>query len=337
MRLRSLLAALIIGLSTLGLVGCGSDNEDNGFVAATQPAVNTTTGAVSMNFVQAQFAVGATAANLKFEFFANTTQAGTASLTTTVPFAATVTIQNVPVTTQSVRVTSFAANGVPLVSFTQNITVTAGVTNAIPTVATPTAVVLNQLVLTSSNVFPPNIANPITSLVVDVGALSQVYLVAVYSDGTQLIAGNLANYQPDPNNANAGNIFSVNNVGTVTGRAAGTANLVITFGTQTVQVPVTVQPAGSVNFTSISANAITVAAGMTGQLVATGTANNAVFSLDAARTTYAIAGGAGITISNTGLVTVAGGTAAGTTATVTVTYTNPNASVLTTTAVVTSS
>ncbi len=204
-RLSTLIAALVVGLVTLGLTGCGSSGDGNdAFVATTPPTGNTTTGAVTFNFVAAQYAVGPTANQLRIEFFPNATQTGTPSLSVTVPFAATVTVQNVPVTTQSFRVTSYDQNNVPLVTVTQTITVIADTVNTVAQIAAPQAVQLNQIAVVNSNVFPPTLANQITTFNLEVNGTGQIYLVAVYSNGDIVIVGDQANYQPDPNNANAG-------------------------------------------------------------------------------------------------------------------------------------
>lgn len=345
-RLSTLVAALVVGLLTLGLTGCGStgDGDDTSFVATTPPTGNTTTGAVTFNFVAAQFAVGATASQLRIEFFPNTTQAaGTASLTVTVPFAATVTVQNVPVTTQSFRVTSLNQNNVPLVTIVQNITVVADQVNTVAQVATPQPVQLNQIAVVNSNVFPPTLANQINQFNLQVNATGQIYLVAVYSNGDVVIVGDQATYQVDPNNANAGNIFSVGTRGELLGKSAGAANLVITFGNQTLQLPIIVEAANQVQLTTLAltnANPLQVAATASAVLGVTGTSGGQLFGID--RTlpalNFSITGSAGITVSNAGTtkgtVSVAEGTAAGSTATVTVTYTNPDNTTLTATIVI---
>ena len=330
MRYRSLWAFLVISFVSLGLVGCGSSNDNTNFVNTANPPVQTT-GAVQFSFVNPQaFTVDAATSSLLFEFFAagNTT---TPVVTSTQNFAATVTVNNVPVSVTSVRITGFNANRIPLFTIDQAISVTGGQTTVVPGLGTVVPVTLKKLRLAGGSVFDTD--KEITSLTVEVGGTGQVFLFGEYSNGSNVLLGSQATYAIL---TGGGGFASVNANGTVSGLSVGTTQLLASFSGQTLNIPLAVVTPGTQNYTSIqvtnTTKPIPVTAGNPVQINTSGTTSGGnVFGLNASTLTYTLSNTTDFSVTNGGQVSVNTGVAAGTTATVTVSFTNPNTTTVTTT------
>lgn len=337
MKLKSILALLVIGITSLGLVGCGSSNgtSNTEFVATDNDAAQSNLGNLVFNFVtpQSAFTVDANTNTLQFDFF--DAAAVSPVLTTTRAFAASVTISNVPTSVRTVRITGFDANLIPLFTISQAIDVVGGNTVTIDGISNAVAVTLSSLRLAPGDLTQLNADPPVsvTSLDVPVGGTGQVFLIGDYSNGSQVLLGDQATYQLDT----GGDAFaSVSTLGTVTGLAAGNTTFIATFGGQTLSIPLTVAEPGAQNFDSIANVNATLTASTTQPLQLGTTATRTISGVPVTfglangdpRLTYS-SSGADFTVTATGVVTPATGTIAGTTGTITTTYTNPNSSVLT--------
>ena len=330
MRYRSLLAFLVISFVSLGLVGCGSSNDNTNFVNTANPPVQTT-GAVQFNFVNPQaFTVDAATSTLLFEFF-DATSTTTPVVTSTQDFAATVTVSNVPVSVTSVRITGFNANRIPLFTIDQTISVTGGETNVVPGLGTVAPVTLKKLRLAGGSIF--DLDNEITSLTVEVGGTGQVFQFGEYSNGSIVLLGQQATYAI----FTGGDSFaSVNSNGTVSGLSVGTTRLLVNFGSQTLDIPLAVVTPGTQNYASIQVTnetkPIPVTAGTPVQIATSGTTSGgSVFGLNSSTLTYSLSNTTDFSITSGGEVSVNSGVAGGTTATVTVSYANPNTTTVSTT------
>lgn len=331
MRLRSLLAFLIISFASLGLVGCGSSGDGVDFVS-TGPVAAPTTGNLTFNFVTPQsFNVGTTNTNtLLFQFF-NAGNA-TAVFSSTDNFATSVTVNNIPTSVTTVIITGFDANNIPLFTITQAIAVQGGATAVVPGLSAATVVTLTNLRVAPGNAF--DLASTLTSLSIEAGGTAQVFLFGEYSNGSAVLLGNQATYVIPA--AGAG-VASVDANGLVTAIAPGTTELLISFGGQTLPVPLTVLAQGAQVFASIAVLntpvPIPLTSGTPVQIVTSGTTGGGlVFGLNpAVNFNYAVDDTTNFAVDAAGMVSVNAGVTAGTTATVTVTYTNADTSTRTAT------
>ena len=330
MRYRSLLAFLVISFVSLGLVGCGSSNDDVNFVSTQNPPVQTT-GAVQFNFVNPQaFTVDAATSTLLFEFF-DASSTTTPVVTSTQNFAASVTVSNVPVSVTSVRITGFNANRIPLFTINQSISVVGGETNVVPGLGTVVPVTLSKLRLAGGSIF--NLDTELTSLTVELGGTGQVFLFGEYSNGSTVLLGTQATYAIL---SGGESVASVDANGTVSGLTVGSTQLLASFSGQTLNVPLAVVAPGTQNYTSIQVTnptqPIPLATGTSVNIGTSGTTSGGnVFGLNSSTLTYSLSNTVDFAVTSAGAVSVNTGVATGTTATVTVTFTNPDSSVVTTT------
>lgn len=126
--LRSTLLMMLISLVSLIAMGCGDSQQDYVFTNDNNPGG---TGNVVFQFVQAQQGVVPTGtASLIFDFYSTSppTNGNVVYSTPPVTFANTVTVTNVPVEAQSVVITCYDADGHPIGSLTDEVTVLAGQT-----------------------------------------------------------------------------------------------------------------------------------------------------------------------------------------------------------------
>lgn len=330
MRIRSLMAASVASVVCLGFtVGCGSSSNNSEYVVSSAQVQQQTTGSVVFNLVKAQtaFSVDTATATLKFEFFDGVTS--NAVYTATKTFATSITLDGVPTSARTVVITSFDANGFPLSTITQAIEVVGGATTPISAVNTKVPVLLNKLRVVSSDL--SKIDTALTSISVPVGGTFQTFLAAEYSNGSVVLVGSNATYAI----GNGGGGFaSVNNLGTISGLAAGTTTLDVGFAGQTLSIPLTVSNGVTVNFTSLkieNTQPIQLAPGGTATLAVV--ADNQ-FGLNPAdsRLTY-VSNSNGFTVTN-GVLKADAGLTAGATATITATYTNPDTTKVTATVTV---
>ena len=247
MRLRSLLAVMLIGIAGLGFSGCGSNgNNGSEFLATTVEMQQATTGNLTFNFVTAQtaYTVSVNSATLRFDFYEG---AGTTPVFSTQPnFATSVTVSGVPVNADRVVITGFDANGFPLYTIDQAIDVIGGETTVVPAVSNAVAVQLMELRLVSGDF--SDLTTGLTTVSVASGGTFQVFLIAEYDNGTLAIVGDNATYAIA---ASGSAIASVNNLGTISGLSVGNTTFTAEFGGQTLTLPVAVTDGLPINFSSL--------------------------------------------------------------------------------------
>ncbi len=334
MRFRSLLTLLFISLTTLGLVGCGSSGVDSEFVA-TGPAAVSDTGSLTFRFVrpvaaQQSFEVDAATSRLRFAFFDNLSAVGNAVQTRTVDFAPEVSLDNVPTSVRSVRITGLNTGGIPLYTITQSVIVEAGKDTIVSSTARPVAVSLSSLELVPAN---STDSAPLSRVETEVGGTAQVYLKALYNDGTVLVVGAAANYSPLDEESE--DIFSVGPSGLVRGIAPGVGQLVASFGGQSLMLEVEVSDSLNSTFSFLffldsSAQVVSdveIAPGSTFAISVAGIrasdggvlgVSNSSSNLD-----FIVEGSSSVTVAG-GVVSVATGATAGDSATVIANYVNAN-------------
>lgn len=337
MRFRSLMTLFFISLTALGLVGCGSSGVDSEFVA-TGPAAVSDTGSLTFRFVrpvtpQTSFDVDSATARLRLAFFDNISATGNAVLTRTVDFAPEVTVDNVPTSVRSVRITELDSSGVPLFTTTQAVTVNAGKDTVVSATGLPVAVVLSSLELVPAN---STDSAPLSRVEVEVGGTAQVYLKARYDDGTVLVVGTAATYSPS--DADSAEVFSVSSSGLVRGLAPGVGQLVAAFGGQSLMLEVEVSDSlnstfGSIFFLNSETETVTsvqVAPGSTFEYSIAGFRASDGGALSVSSTSpylsLSVEGSSSVTASN-GVVRVQAGAVAGDIAVVRADYLNANGTV----------
>lgn len=326
MRIKSLIVAVALGMAAAGMVGCGSSTGSDEYVATAGEVQQQPTGSLAFAFATAQtaFTVDANTARLRFEFFDGV--APGAVYTQTRDFAPTITIDNVPVTATTVRITGFDANRLPIFSVSQAINVVGGSTTAVNATNNAVPVLLSELRVVGGSL--TDLDTPLTSLAVPIGGTFQTFLAAEYSTGDTILVGDLATYAID---AGGDGIASVSPLGTVSGIAAGETALLVNFSGQQITVPIVVTDGVAVNFTTIKLDndqpiEVTAGTGVRLEVIA-----NNQFGLSSTdpRLSYSV-DKSGFTVLN-GMLNVDASVAGGTTAFVTVTYNNPNGSSVTTT------
>ena len=332
MRFRSFLAVLVLAIAGLGFTGCGSSNSGSEFVATGGTPVGATSGELVFNFITAQapFVVDANTAELQFDFY-NGVDA-TPVFSTVRDFDSTIVIGGVPITATEVVITGFDANGFPLFTITQTITVVGGETTTVEGINSPVAVSLVDLRLAPGNLF--DLDQELTSGEVPLNATAQVFLFAEYSNGSIILVGDQATYTIVDTN-----IATVNAFGTISGLTVGTTTLLAQFQGQTINVPVVVNDGSLLTLSgiSVSPSPVEVSAGNPVTVVVSGTraSDGQSFSGLTTNLTFAVNDQANFAVSPSGEVSVVGTPASGTSTTLTVTYTNPDNSTVSGTAPVT--
>ena len=337
MRFRSLLALLVLGIASFGLVGCGDNDNTTDYVATTSNQTALSTGALTFNFITAQtaFTVDANTTTLYFDFY-DGGASGTPVFSVTKPFESQITIEGIPVAARTVVITGVDANGIPLYNITQAISVVGGQTNTVDSVNNAVPITLDELRLAPGNV--ASLDQTLTLINVAEGGTTQVFLLAEYSDGSIVLLGDLATYSIE---AGGEAIASVSTQALVSGLAIGSTNFIATYGGQTLQVPVSVTSQFAINFDSLSivnAQPVVVATDTPVQISVVGNSGNAIFGLSPtdAGLSYSV-DVVGFDIDASGVLSVLDTVPTGTAATVTVTYTNPNTTAVVATLGVTAS
>lgn len=349
MRSRSLLTFLFFCFTALGLAGCGSSNNNayGGEYVNTNPAAPINVGGLTFNFApqlltqtvdnSAAFDVPAETDELRFAFFENAGAVGEPALTTTAAFNETVTITGLSTSLQSVRITALDEAGIPLVTFTQPVTVIGGEVTTVRAIADSVPVTLVDLRLVSSVVT----FEELTSVDLEVNGTFQTYLAGLYSDGTIVVLGDAATYRNDPNDPDGASVLSVGEFGSLRGLSPGSTNLLVDFEGQTITIPVTVDNAFALNFSSIviQPEEFTIEAGDSEGVGVLGVRQSdgaavGIGSDNPDLTLELTSAAAGITLDG-GIIAVADTVAEGATATVRATYRNSNGTVVTDTADVT--
>lgn len=343
MRSRSLLAVLFFCFTALGLAGCGNSSDNGAFggeFVNTNPPAPVFVGGLTFNFVddvaaQAPFEVDPATETLRFQFFENVGAVGQPAVTTTSDYQSTVTITGLSTSLQSVKITGLDADGIPLYTITQAVTIVGGETTIVPAVAAPVAVTLQQLQLVSS----PVTFTPVGDFELEVNGTAQLYIAAQYSDGTLINVSNAATFSNDANDPSSSSILSVGSLGQLRGLNAGETTVLVQFDGQTLTVPVTVVSAFSATFSAIliQPDPINIAAGASQSLALFGlrASDDNVFGINPAGddVTLSVSGASSITVSN-GVVSAAANAPGGAQAVLTATYTNANGTTVTDTATV---
>lgn len=320
MRFRSIMAILVIAIASLGFVGCGSSSDS--FVATGNPDGPPSTGGLTFNFITAQspFTVDAATNTLRFDFFDGTS--ANAVLSVTRPFAASVTIENIPASVRAVLITGFDANGFPLFTINQTVTVTAGSTTTVDGLTNAVPVTLTQLRLAPGTLF--DLDSELTQVSVQVGGTTQVFLFAEFSNGSIVLLGDQATYSIP---ADGSGIASVSNLGTVTGLSSGTTTLLAQFGGQTLSRPVVSSDGFNPQLESINVinpTPITVASSAPVQITTNGNRVGGGSGIINPSSLGYTTDNVGFTVSANGLLSVSDQVTSGTTANLTVTWTNPD-------------
>lgn len=219
MRMRSLWSTLVLALVALGLAGCGSSSSDAGKYVFNGYTEQPTTGSLTFQFATAQqsFTVDAGTTKLRFEFFDHASATGDLVFTYDADFAPSITIDNVPTSTQSVKITGFQADGSPIVEFVQALGVAGGETTIVSATATPVPVTLSNLALYVAD-GSGGVTGQILSL--EVGGQAQLYLKAEYSNGMVVQHTKDAQFEV----VSGGNYASVSSLGIVSGLQSNGSN-----------------------------------------------------------------------------------------------------------------
>ena len=222
---------LKLALASLLLVGCGNSDD---FVF-TQPVNQAATGNLTFNFVKAQdttLEVPTETTRLVFQLYTGENGTGTLDSTVDLPFATTITLEEVDPDVNSVVITAYSTAGVPLSRTTVNVDVVRGLDVTVDvsgaTTVTPT--------------FEELTVGPATTTL-DVTESVQVVVVADFSTGDQVtLTGNTTvglTYTPDNND-----IVTVTDSGVVTAQLPGSTDIDVSVTlngtTQTETISVTV-------------------------------------------------------------------------------------------------
>jgi hypothetical protein len=328
MRFRSFLAVLVLAIAGLGFTGCGSTSTSSEFVATSNDVFMANSGELVFNFITAQapFPVDANTANIQFDFYNGVDAAPIFS--TFRAFDTTITIGGVPTDARNVIITGFDANGFPLFTINQTITVVGGATTVVEGINAPVAVTLTTLRLAPGNLF--QLDQQLTQVDVPLNGTTQVFLFAEYSNGSIVLVGSQATYT-----SGAPAVATVSTLATVTGVAVGNTTLLVQFGGQTLNVPIIVTDGVNQALSAISvtnAQPISVAVGTPVQISVSGTraSDGQQFGLAPTDVTYA-SDSAVFVVDANGMVSTATGVT-GNTGIITVTFTNPDTSTVTATA-----
>lgn len=335
MRIKSLLASACIGLACLGLVGCASDGIDSEFIAVSDEANLPDNGTLVFNFARAQqaFVVGNTTTTFKFDFFGGA--AGELLLSERRDFAPTIRIAGIPTAANTVRITTFDANGIPRQTIAQAVGVDPRGETVVEGLSNATDVAFSRLRIAPGTVGELGENNSLSQVDVQTGGVSQVFLFAEYSEGTVVLVGDQGNYS-----TTNGGVASVSPTGAVTGVSPGVSTLIAEFDMQSLSIPILVTDDLNQVFTSIDVahtQPLTLPAGGDPfQVTVTATRGDGQqFGLNPASTalTYVVASESNaFVVSSTGVVTVAVGAPAGATGVLTIQYQNPDGTFATATA-----
>lgn len=328
MRLRSILAVLLMATATLATIGCGSSKKS--YVATGNVVGPPTTGNLVFHFNNGDspFLVGADTEDLLFEFFNADSDLELVEFTA---FDEEVTVEGVPGESTAVRITGFNDKGIPLYTIDQPINVLLGLESDVPAYSTPVAVSLVQLSISSGQL--DEIFTPLTLVDVPLGTSTQVFLFADYSNGsTVLIQDGVFSITPGGES-----IATVSSLGRLHGHSIGTTTLICQYGGQTLSVPVSVGQVADLALTSImvsNVQPIVVGVGDMVQIVSIGerSSDGMTYALPASNLDYEFnvnAQAKGFDVDSNGVVTIDAATPDGDTGTLTVKWTNPDSSVLT--------
>lgn len=209
---RYLAAYFFLAAFTLLASGCGDSQED--YVFTNTNVNNPTTGNVVFNFTRAQGVVNVPAdtVSLEIDFFSGSDQTGTKTKEVTTPFAASVTVTDVPTTSRSFRITARDANGLPLQQTDGEVTVLPGQTVTADLVnITTVPVTLNTITVTPEGE------------TLAVGETQQFAASGQFSNGESLPLPGPTFVSSNPS------VASITPAGLATAAAAGTTTITGTF------------------------------------------------------------------------------------------------------------
>ena len=226
MRFRSFLAVLVLAIAGLGFTGCGSSGSGSEFRGHNQRRVShRPRGSSSLTLFRLKRPSRSMLPLPICSLTSTTVSTPTPFFSTFRAFDAQISIGGVPTASTLVIITAFDANGIPLQTFTQTISVAGGETTVIEGIASPVAVTLVQLRLAPGNLF--ELDQQLTEVDVVVGLTTQVFLFGEYSDGSIVLLGDLGTYSTVDEG-----IATVSTLGTVSGISIGTTTLLAQFGGQ---------------------------------------------------------------------------------------------------------
>ena len=322
------LVMLMISLVALFAVGCGDSRDE--YVYNNLPPASPNTGNLTFQFQQQQanaqqagiVPIGTT--TLQFEFFSTTSGSDTDLVhEDTVAYANQVTITGVPASAVFVRVTAYGAGGAPLATFTGTFEVAIGATTPVD-LGAPTAVTFDSL-----TVSPSTLALSLAEGGTD---SAQLTLVGNFSNG-QTVAFPSNTYTANADFASSDTeVATVSSSGVVQAVGNGEADITATYTLNGVEqsATTTVTVSGGIvdiDTLSVTPSSLIIPDGSTsGALTAQFSAAGGTPVDVTGNVTYTLqAEVGGIQVENTtGSVSVAEGTANGTTATVVGTYTTPS-------------
>lgn len=334
MRFSSFMTFLLISFTALGLVGCGSSDSDK--YVANNPAPQGNTGSLVFLFQpevanQSPFVVESGVAKLVFRFYSNLTASGDPIDTRNHDFATRIAIENLSTDVRSVRITGFDSQGLPLISIIQQVTVVAGEETVVNATAQVVPVVLQSLSFSPAD---STASDSLDGLNLVIGETAQVFLRAIYDDGTVVVVNNAgAEFLNDPADENSANVFEVSSTGSVRALAPGSSAVIARFAGQTLALPVEVSDSQNTTFTEIiiwtSSNPLEIAPGESAPVPVAGlTASGAVVLASPSQITYDLQGSPVFTVAN-GVVTVSSAAVGGEMASLAATYQNANGSTTT--------
>jgi hypothetical protein len=167
-----LLTVLLLALVTLFTVGCGSSSEDFVITGNNNNPNPATVGDLTFLFATAQsVTVPAATQNLEFEFF---DADGDAVDFATSVFAASVTIEDVPVSAVDVIITAYGPGGIPLVTIADEVSVSGGNTVTVD---------LSDAVVTEVDLVSVTASPATVALDVDGPTTQQLAFTGTFSNG----------------------------------------------------------------------------------------------------------------------------------------------------------
>ncbi len=147
---RSLVLALVVGLLATVTIGCGSSRGE--FVYPTPGGQPGQTGSLVFHFEQAvlgQTVVPAGTESLRFEFFSQANASGEKTITPDPVrgFATEVRFDNVPVETNSVRITAYGSDSLPTWNYVANVEVLEGAVTEVGDIGAGVEVIVDALTI----------------------------------------------------------------------------------------------------------------------------------------------------------------------------------------------
>ena len=218
---------LPIFFALLLLAGCGDSSNDFVITPNNNGGNGATTGSLTFNFARAQgvLTVPTATTEVEFRFFAGPDATGASTLVTERPFNNQITIEGVPVGTQSVRIIARGPEGEPLAEGVLDVTVNPGGNSVVDT----TGFNLTQVTVETITLSPP-------TATVLVGGTQDFNASVEFSNGeTQTLTNVDWSVTSGPASVNP-------ETGLATGTAVGTATITASLGQVSGNATLTVLP-----------------------------------------------------------------------------------------------